>query len=617
MIMHLKDFLNEYELDAIESILENKQLNRELFREKRIVCLGSDVKCLVKAIICSFLVLNDSYKENITVYYVKTQESELESIFPKEFLERTDLIEVSVANLSQLQTVDYCVDPGFCNIKMDESDRIERQNFIEGVVQALADKCLKRMILLSDYRSYSNVDSGVVVAEHEYETDQFGNSIRTYEQYIIDQADKLKAAYVVLRSAIALGGKDFDSHPLHEMIKQCGQSEEVTLYLNPDKYTFLYLSDLLGAVLYTTALKNENEVYNVSSANASITTFEIGRILSETIKDRTKLSFIHGRGENSESIAIDSSKLLLAGFSGRIDVQDGFEMALKAEIVKDSTFLFHDTYNGKLSSIQQLMLKVILEIDTICKKHGIKYFLGGGTLLGAIRHQGFIPWDDDADIMMLRKDYDRFVQVASHDLPDYLQLQTAKTDKNNHFFSKIRIKNTICATEFTKKLTDINVGLFVDIFPHDYTANSKFGQRVHQNLTVLTRSLVYNKWNDTYVHGDGSHKLYRFFASVLKTVLPMRFLEWLQFKVIEHYKNKKNRKFLYDGMGQNLKKGPFPKEWLEEAIYVPFESVKLPVPKEYDKYLKHLYGDYMQMIGISKRKNSHNIYLLDLGPYIK
>ena len=615
--MHLKDFLNEYELDAIESILENKQLNRELFREKRIVCLGSDVKCLVKAIICSFLVLNDSYKENITVYYVKTQESELESIFPKEFLERTDLIEVSVANLSQLQTVDYCVDPGFCNIKMDESDRIERQNFIEGVVQALADKCLKRMILLSDYRSYSNVDSGVVVAEHEYETDQFGNSIRTYEQYIIDQADKLKAAYVVLRSAIALGGKDFDSHPLHEMIKQCGQSEEVTLYLNPDKYTFLYLSDLLGAVLYTTALKNENEVYNVSSANASITTFEIGRILSETIKDRTKLSFIHGRGENSESIAIDSSKLLLAGFSGRIDVQDGFEMALKAEIVKDSTFLFHDTYNGKLSSIQQLMLKVILEIDTICKKHGIKYFLGGGTLLGAIRHQGFIPWDDDADIMMLRKDYDRFVQVASHDLPDYLQLQTAKTDKNNHFFSKIRIKNTICATEFTKKLTDINVGLFVDIFPHDYTANSKFGQRVHQNLTVLTRSLVYNKWNDTYVHGDGSHKLYRFFASVLKTVLPMRFLEWLQFKVIEHYKNKKNRKFLYDGMGQNLKKGPFPKEWLEEAIYVPFESVKLPVPKEYDKYLKHLYGDYMQMIGISKRKNSHNIYLLDLGPYIK
>ena len=97
----------------------------------------------------------------------------------------------------------------------------------------------------------------------------------------------------------------------------------------------------------------------------------------------------------------------------------------------------------------------------------------------------------------------------------------------------------------------------------------------------------------------------------------MSFLEWLQFKVIEHYKHKKNRRFLYDGMGQNLKKGPFPKEWLEETIYVPFESVLLPVPKEYDKYLKHLYGDYMQMIGVSKRKNSHNIYLLDLGPYSK
>ena len=157
----------------------------------------------------------------------------------------------------------------------------------------------------------------------------------------------------------------------------------------------------------------------------------------------------------------------------------------------------------------------------------------------------------------------------------------------------------------------------MDIFPHDYTANSRVGQKLHENMTIVARSLVYNKWGATYVKSDGSHKFYRLIATIIKNILPMRFLEWQQFAIIEFFKHKKNRHYLYDGMGQNLRKGPFPKEWLEQTIYVPFESVELPVPKDYDKYLTHLYGDYMQMIGVSKRKNSHNIYLLDLGPYME
>lgn len=75
----------------------------------------------------------------------------------------------------------------------------------------------------------------------------------------------------------------------------------------------------------------------------------------------------------------------------------------------------------------------LLEVDRICKKHNIKYFLGGGSLLGAVRHKGFIPWDDDADVMMLRKDYDKFLSVLPSELPNYLFAQTQKMKKTAIF----------------------------------------------------------------------------------------------------------------------------------------------------------------------------------------
>ena len=92
-------------------------------------------------------------------------------------------------------------------------------------------------------------------------------------------------------------------------------------------------------------------------------------------------------------------------------------------------------------------------------------------------------------------------------------------------------------------------------------------------------------------------------------------LEAVQNKLLALYKNKKNAKYLYDSMGRNVTRGAFPAEWLDEAIYVDFENTKLPVPKEYDKYLTYLYGDYMDMIPVSQRHVSHDIVQMDLGEY--
>ncbi len=103
-----------------------------------------------------------------------------------------------------------------------------------------------------------------------------------------------------------------------------------------------------------------------------------------------------------------------------------------------------NTHDGRLDAIQQIQLAYLLEVDRICRKHNIKYFLGGGTLLGAIRHKGFIPWDDDSDIMMLREDYDKFCKIAADELPANMSFQSNKTDKSCFYeFSKLRVNDRL------------------------------------------------------------------------------------------------------------------------------------------------------------------------------
>ena len=278
-------------------------------------------------------------------------------------------------------------------------------------------------------------------------------------------------------------------------------------------------------------------------------------------------------------------------------------------------FIFDNTYLGKLEKVQKILLGYLLEIDRICKKHKIKYFLAGGTLMGAIRHHGFIPWDDDADVMMLREDYEKFQKVVQQELPDNIFMQVPSTEKGNYNpFTKLRINNTMFATEFTGHFMDMHNGIFFDVLSHDKTGQHKWSQKLHLMATMLTRSIVFNKWGDTDIKGGGAHPVICKIVDRVKYLIPMRFALWAQNRSLEFFKNRKTE-YLYDGMGRNLKRGSFPAKWLEEAVYVDFEGYQFPVPKEYDKYLTYLYGDYMQMIPVSQRRTSHSIVVMDLGEY--
>ena len=156
-------------------------------------------------------------------------------------------------------------------------------------------------------------------------------------------------------------------------------------------------------------------------------------------------------------------------------------------------------------------------------------------------------------------------------------------------------------------------GLAFDIFCHDKTANSRWGRKLHLAMTLFTRALVFNKWNNR--KAENGNKIQSVLTNFCKAVFPIRLSLWLERKTLTFFKNKKNAKYLYDGMGRNIYNGSFPIEYLDEVIYVDFEGCKLPVPKEYDKYLTFLYGDYMELAPLSTRLGCHDIKLCDIGKY--
>ncbi len=264
----------------------------------------------------------------------------------------------------------------------------------------------------------------------------------------------------------------------------------------------------------------------------------------------------------------------------------------------------------KLKILQTVLLGMLLEVDRICRKHEIRYFLGGGTLLGAIRHHGFIPWDDDADIMMEREDYERFQQAAAKELPAKLYLQLP--DYNP--YTRIRVRDTVFASEFMMRHAQEHNGIFLDIFAHDRTGAHPWSQKLHRMATKASRSIVFNKWGDTEIQGDGSHPVLCWAGSRMKKIIPMKQALRLREKTLVFFRNRKTG-YLYDGMGQNMARGAFPASWLNETVEAEFEGYLLPVPKAYDQYLTWLYGDYRTLPPLNERRAGHETVKVDFGVY--
>lgn len=266
-----------------------------------------------------------------------------------------------------------------------------------------------------------------------------------------------------------------------------------------------------------------------------------------------------------------------------------------------------------LHRLQRLQLQCLLELDRVCKENGIAYFLGGGTLLGAAREQGFIPWDDDVDVMMTRENFDRFSALAPEKVGAAFFFQNSRTDPAYHSpFAKLRLRGTVYMTEFSSRFPQMHNEVFIDIFAHDAAPRGRALLKVQIYLTLLARSMVFHKWDETPLQFYGKLKAV---CAVMSGVMRHSSIDTLQ--RMEHAVmtawNHRDTGFLYDSMGEHLRHGSFPAQWLQEQTMLSFEGHLFPAPAEYAAYLRFSYGtDFMQWPTPSQRCGKHQIHSIAL-----
>ena len=225
---------------------------------------------------------------------------------------------------------------------------------------------------------------------------------------------------------------------------------------------------------------------------------------------------------------------------------------------------------------QLVMLEMLKELDRICKKYGISYFLYWGTLLGAIRHNGFIPWDDDLDVGVMRKDYLRLMNVLPCELPEHIVLQNNDTDKNYfYFFSKLRYKRSFL-DEGTYDKVFKERGIFIDIFPFDTVSPTTQKWRLQSFAYTIFRA------------GNGNK------ASMFLIRALTRFNRYVSFPLLRLYSRVIGCKKVTFDYGIPFHKVHDKSEIFPLASHA-FEDFEACVPGNSHKVLQTLYGDYMNL----------------------
>lgn len=255
--------------------------------------------------------------------------------------------------------------------------------------------------------------------------------------------------------------------------------------------------------------------------------------------------------------------------------------------------------------IRNCQLNILKFIDYVCRKYDIKYFLSYGSLLGAVRHKGFIPWDDDIDISMMREEYEKLkLAIKKENHPRYKIMDYYTTDWYFQNFMVVIDTETIIEDVVKQKPTKSS--LFVDIFPIDTFNNKKIIKYTHLMVTLRQIAYIkkkYIKYNDSKIK-DFCRSIFWY---LLRPINP-RFFTKIIDKTIK--KNIVTTNYKYEasiGVGKELYRALFPKDTFKETILVPFEDMMLPIPKNYDYFLKQFYGDYMSIPSDEEIKYSSHL----------
>ena len=252
--------------------------------------------------------------------------------------------------------------------------------------------------------------------------------------------------------------------------------------------------------------------------------------------------------------------------------------------------------------LQNIILNIMKYIHDLCEKHQIEYYMIGGTALGAVRHGGFIPWDDDLDIAMTRENYDRFIEVCQTELDeDDFYLQVGRKDWPL-YFSKLRLKGTLFDEDVAiDEVAMENRGIFVDVFPLDFSSNNQFG-RIWQY--VCSKLLIADcmKKRRNY-HAKGFLKR---MATVASFPLKQQRIRQFFYHQVTKY-NQQQTSYIGDFFEiTRLRDASYSNQLWGSPQKFKFEQIELYGPEEMHEYLSTYFGNYMQLPPIEKRMCGHH-----------
>lgn len=283
------------------------------------------------------------------------------------------------------------------------------------------------------------------------------------------------------------------------------------------------------------------------------------------------------------------------------------------EEIRDGHFV-----SKEMKKLWAVELDLLNEFIRVCTKYNLKYFVGGGTLLGTIRHKGFIPWDDDIDIAMPREDYDTLCNIAKKEFNDPYFFQTEYTDRGYcKGFAKLRNSSTTAIEKLDyNRNAYFNQGIFIDIFPQDSVPDDIKCRKKYLKKIIKKRhrSLFYNDFTIRFIKQKGfkgfiKNTIHRV-LTIMDYCLKHKNIFYIQYeKYGQKYNKKPNANSVvsvecFNSLNRMIRK----KEYFEDALDMNFEMLKVRVPKDYEKVLDSAYKNWRVPL---KLPSDHNLTIID------
>lgn len=260
-----------------------------------------------------------------------------------------------------------------------------------------------------------------------------------------------------------------------------------------------------------------------------------------------------------------------------------------------------------IDEMKNIEIQILETLSVVCKKNNLKLYLGGGTLLGAVRHHGFIPWDDDVDVMMLRDEYEKLLEIFDNDEINSVKILSYKNTSDYYYpFAKAVNINTFMDETIVKKIKDM--GVYVDIFPIDKIPNNA----VLRKFIFLKKDIyqkIFNFTSSKDVYSLSKNKVKKFLKILVTPFLKLIPIDFAAKKLdglVKKY-NKKNCNDVACITGAYSKKEIMPKEYISDSVEVEFEGGKYLAPIGYNDYLvKHYNKNYMELPPKEKQISNHD-----------